>query len=124
MPSASTAPIIGSASRARQPARRIGPADPLTGRGGRACVSPCTLVACRETITRPPGARSVSPRAPSQARVSYTCPVGDRALTGRDEWRKRDVTATVAYVAPRSEKMVTVVLDRFIEGFTGMGTSQ
>lgn len=56
--------------------------------------------------------------------MSYTCPVGDRALTGRDEWRKRDVTATVAYVAPRSEKMVTVVLDRFIEGFTGMGTSQ
>lgn len=34
------------------------------------------------------------------------------------------MTATVAYVAPRSEKVVTVGLDRFIEGFTGMGTSQ
>jgi ABC-type glycerol-3-phosphate transport system permease component len=46
--------------------------------------------------------------------VSYTCPVGDRALTGRDEWRKRDVTAARTLREIRRQGLIYAGLAPFV----------
>jgi len=93
MPSATTALVIGSVSRARQLTRAVGPAGPVTGREGRACGGRSYEDEARVDVRAvcPGWAAAVHDRG--MARDYHAEGIGGRAAGRRQRGRPSDLLA-------------------------------